>query len=67
MGSEIDAQSEQCGTAAKTSEWKRAGYKGRGSRGLPPAPLSPHFSGEMGTPAGQVGPRGRAPRLRKSP
>ena len=40
-----------------------------GSRGLAPGPLSPHFSGEMGTPAGQAGPPGRcAPRvLRSSP
>ena len=27
-----------------------------------PGPLSPHFSGEMGTPAGQAGQRGAAPR-----
>ena len=68
MGSEIDAQSEQCGTAAKTSEWKRAGYKGRGSKGLAPGPLSPRFSGETGAPAGQAGPPGRcAPRHRNSP
>ena len=33
-----------------------------GSRGLAPGPLSPHFSGEMGTPAGQAGQRGAAPR-----
>ena len=26
-----------------------------------PGPLSPHFSGEMGTPAGQAGQRGAAP------
>src|SRR5699024_11665017 len=26
-----------------------------------PGPLSPHFSGEMGTPAGQAAPRGAAP------
>ena len=33
-----------------------------------PGPLSPHFSGDMGTPAGQAGPPGRcAPRHRKSP
>ena len=33
-----------------------------------PGPLSPHFSGEMGTPAGQAGSPGRcAPRHRKSP
>ena len=52
---------------AKTSEWERAGHKKRGSRGLAPGPLSPHFSGEMGTPAGQAGPPGRcAPRHRKS-
>ena len=38
-----------------------SGHKNRGSRGLAPGPLSPHFSGEMGTPAGQAGPRGAAP------
>ena len=39
-----------------------------GSRGLAPGPLSPHFSGEMGTPAGQAGQRGAAPRgLVKAP
>ena len=39
-----------------------------GSRGLAPGPLSPHFSGEMGTPAGQAGQRGAAPRgLGKAP
>ena len=32
-----------------------------GSRGLAPGPLSPHFSGEMGPPAGQAGPRGAVP------
>ena len=32
-----------------------------------PGPLSPHFSGEMGTPAGQAGPRGAAPRGREKP
>ena len=33
-----------------------------------PGPLSPHFSGEMGTPAGQAGQRGAAPRgLGKAP
>ena len=38
-----------------------------GVQGRSPGPLSPHFSGEMGTPAGQVGPPGRcAPRPRKS-
>ena len=31
-------------------------------RGRSPGPLSPHFSGEMGTPAGQAGQRGAAPR-----
>ena len=32
-----------------------------------PGPLSPHFSGEMGTPAGQAGPPGRcAPRRLRS-
>ena len=35
-----------------------------GSRGLAPGPLSPHFSGEMGTPAGQAGQRGAAPQGR---
>ena len=40
-----------------------------GSRGLAPGPLSPHFSGEMGTPAGQAGQRGAAPQgqLRSGP
>ena len=40
-----------------------------GSRGLAPGPLSPHFSGEMGTPAGQAGPPGRCASrvLRSSP
>ena len=38
-----------------------SGHKNRGSRGLAPGPLSPHFSGEMGTPAGQAGQRGAAP------
>ena len=39
-----------------------------GSRGLAPGPLSPHFSGEMGTPAGQAGPPGRcAPRTASEP
>ena len=34
-----------------------------GVQGRNPGPLSPHFSGEMGTPAGQAGPPGRcAPR-----
>ena len=33
-----------------------------GVQGRSPGPLSPHFSGEMGTPAGQAGPRGAAPR-----
>ena len=33
-----------------------------GVQGACPGPLSPHFSGEMGTPAGQAGPRGAAPR-----
>ena len=32
-----------------------------GVQGRSPGPLSPHFSGEMGTPAGQAGPRGAAP------
>ena len=30
-----------------------------GVQGRSPGPLSPHFSGEMGTPAGQAGPPGR--------
>ena len=35
-----------------------------GVQGRSPGPLSPHFSGEMGTPAGQAGPPGRcAPRV----
>ena len=32
-----------------------------GIQGRSPGPLSPHFSGEMGTPAGQAGQRGAAP------
>ena len=36
MGTEIDAQPEQCGTTAKTSEWERAGHKKRGGGGIPP-------------------------------
>ena len=32
-----------------------------GVQGRSPGPLSPHFSGEMGTPAGQAGQRGAAP------
>ncbi len=39
-----------------------------GVQGQSPGPLSPHFSGEMGTPAGQAGPPGRcAPRPGKAP
>ena len=39
-----------------------------GVQGRSPGPLSPHFSGEMGTPAGQAGQRGAAPRgLGKAP
>ena len=62
MGTVIAPPPGQCGTNAKTSERQQAGHKNRGSRGLAPGPLSPHFSGEMGTPAGQAGPRGAAPR-----
>ncbi len=44
-----------------------SGHKNRGPGGLPPGPLSPHFSGEMGTPAGQAGATGRcAPRWLRS-
>ena len=40
----------------------------QGVQGACPRPSFPHFSGEMGTPAGQAGPPGRcAPRHRKSP
>ena len=68
MGPVIAPPPEQCGTTAKTSERQRAGHGNGGPRGLRPGPLSPHFSGEMGTPAGQAGPPGRcAPRHRKSP
>ena len=52
---------------AKTSEWKRAGHKKRGSRGLAPGPLSPHFSGEMGTPPGRRAPGALRPEAGKSP
>ena len=34
----------------------------QGVQGACPRPSFPHFSGEMGTPAGQAGPRGAAPR-----
>ena len=43
----------------KTSEWERAAAVGVRAC---PSPLSPHFSGEMGTPARQAGPQGAAPR-----
>ncbi len=68
MGSEIAPRPGQCGTNPKTSERQQAGHKTRGSRGLAPGPLSPHFSGEMGTPPGRRAPRGAAPRgLGKAP
>ena len=48
---------------------QRVGTSGHetGVQGRSPGPLSPHFSGEMGTPAGQAGPPGRcAPRVLRS-
>ena len=36
MGSEIAQRPFRCASNAKTSEWKRAGYKRRGSRGQRP-------------------------------
>ena len=56
MGPVIAPPPEQCGTTAKTSEWKRAGHKTGGPGGTAPGPLSPHFSGEMGTPPGRRAP-----------
>ena len=50
-------------TNPKPSEWERAALK-PGVQGRSPGPLFPHFSGEMGTPAGQAGPRGAAPQGR---
>ena len=50
MGSEIAPRPGQCGTNAKTSERQQAGHKTGGPGGTAPGPLSPHFSGEMGTP-----------------
>ena len=38
-----------------------------GVQGRSPGPLSPHFSGEMGTPAGQAGQRGAAPQSWEQP
>ena len=67
MGGEIAPRPGQCGTNPKTSERQQAGHKTGGSGGKAPGPLSPHFSGEMGTPAGQAGPPGRcAPRVLRS-
>ena len=49
--------------ASGNERLSKAGVQGRS-----PGPLSPHFSGEMGTPAGQAGPPGRcAPRPGKAP
>ena len=54
-------------TIPKPSEWERAALK-PGVQGRSPGPLFPHFSGEMGTPAGQAGPPGRcAPRAASEP
>ena len=38
-----------------------------GVQGRSPGPLSPHFSGEMGTPAGQAGNGALRPEAGKSP
>ena len=49
--------------ASGNERLSKAGVQGRS-----PGPLSPHFSGEMGTPAGQAGPPGRCvPRPGKAP
>ena len=66
MGYEIAPPPEQCGTTAKTSEWKRAGHKTGGPGGLPPALFLP-ISREKWGPRRAGGPPGRcAPRHRKS-
>ena len=67
MGTVIAPLPEQCDTTAETSEWERAGHKRRGSRGLAPGPLSPHFSGEMGTPPGRRAPGALRPEAPKKP
>ena len=66
MGPVIAPPPEQCGTTAKTSEWKRAGHKTGGPGGLPPALFLP-ISREKWGPRRAGGPPGRcAPRHRKS-
>ena len=49
-------------TTAKTSEWERASIK-TGVQGRSPGPLSPHFSGEMGTPPGRRAPGALRPEV----
>ena len=43
MGHEIAQRPEQCGTTAKTSEWKRAGPKPGGRGDTPRDSLRPGF------------------------
>ena len=50
----------------KNQQWEQAAII-PGVQGRSPGPLSPHFSGEMGTPAGQAGQRGVAPQGREEP
>ena len=52
---------------AKTSEWQRAGHKKGGPGGKAPGPLSPHFSGEMGTPPGRRAPGALRPEASQEP
>ena len=67
MGTVLAPPPEQCGTTAKTSEWQRAGHKTGGPGGTAPGPLSPHFSGEMGTPPGRRAPGALRPEAPEEP
>ena len=67
MGTVIALPSLRCATHAKTSEWERAGHKNGGPGGKAPGPLSPHFSGEMGTPPGRRAPGALRPEAPKKP
>ncbi len=62
MGYEIAPRTDQRERSPKRASDSKRTIK-PGVQGRSPGPLSPHFSGEMGTPAGQAGPPGRcAPR-----